>query len=455
MLKQAMQLLSILAVFVCIICTIVADRVPIVISNELSTINKKARLQERQGDVQNVQLFWDGANSTCTNCSYYGGTLYSGSFACDYNDIGNWNHGSRTFPDLIPSGSVVTQVQLIVVGLFNCRYQPEGLSAFFQLNLGLLTEEAVDLPVSPTGCLCPQCVVPVQMSSQYNAAGIEFYNYGGTNALSIIPVGNNTGMCISYVNVSLLYTPAAPTVGIYSPRGGPITGSTLVTVFGAGFSSDVRYYCVFAGAATNATVGNEGLILNCLSPPMILGTVNFTIRIAISGDEVPVGTYQYYAEPQVGYVTPSETVCDGRNVTVVGSGFFDLDRAFKCLWNPSQGNLFGGIINETAVWCETPAGVIGNEILQVSMNGEQSSKNLVVNCVTIPIPIPIRHTWKFPGWAWIVVIFGGATLLVVTILTLSRRCTKKTRRFRRLSIAVFSFKSRWKSKYFCKEDRNV
>lgn len=40
-------------------------------------------------------------------------------------------------------------MHLVVVGLFNCRYQPGGLSAFFQLNLGLLTEEAVALPVTP------------------------------------------------------------------------------------------------------------------------------------------------------------------------------------------------------------------------------------------------------------------------------------------------------------------
>lgn len=99
-------------------------------------------------------------------------------------------------------------------------------------------------------------------------------------------------MCLSYINVSLLYTPAAPTVGIYAPHGGPTNGQTMVTFFGDGFSSgelsfyfvsrkDVRYYCVFSGVATNATVGNDGILLSCLSPPMILGIVNLTIKIGM------------------------------------------------------------------------------------------------------------------------------------------------------------------------------
>lgn len=66
---------------------------------------------------------------------------------------------------------------------------------------------------------------------------------------------------------------------------------------------------MFSGVATNATVGNDGLLLSCLSPPMILGIVNLTIKIgmenfltlfflkysiAISGDEVSAGTFEYY-----------------------------------------------------------------------------------------------------------------------------------------------------------------
>lgn len=53
-------------------------------------------------------------------------------------------------------------------------------------------------------------------------------------------------------------------------------------------------------------------------------------------------TLQVYfpEEPRIDFVTPSIAPCDGRNVTVVGAGFFDLDKAFKCTWSTSVSFIF-------------------------------------------------------------------------------------------------------------------
>lgn len=46
---------------------------------------------------------------------------------------------------------------------------------------------------------------------------------------------------------------ATPQVTLYTPEGGPITGGTLVTIFGSNLQEDIQYQCLFGNQAVNAT----------------------------------------------------------------------------------------------------------------------------------------------------------------------------------------------------------
>jgi len=247
------------------------------------------------------------------------------------------------------------------------------------------------LPVEPKGCICPHCVTSVNVSTGYKASGWGFYNYGGLNTIVLIPSQNETeaGICLSYFEITLSYSPATPQVSIYSPEGGPISGGTLVTIFGSNLQYDIQYQCLFGNQAVNATPAS-GYTLTCISPSMVPGNYTLSVLVVVNGDTVSLPSpYLFYEEPNITMISPFSELCDGnRTVLILGAGFVPLD-SLRCFWGADETPIFGKFINSTAAWCYTPQSV-GVVTVAVSENGQQKTNTLNFICRN-PSPGPL-HT---------------------------------------------------------------
>lgn len=86
-----------------------------------------------------------------------------------------------------------------------------------------------------------------------------------------------------------------------SPRNGPETGGTVITVLGTGFSSDFSFTCAFSQgetkssedgkpATTSSAVVRSSTELTCIAPPVISGTellgqeMQVTVSVDLEGD---------------------------------------------------------------------------------------------------------------------------------------------------------------------------
>jgi len=82
--------------------------------------------------------------------------------------------------------------------------------------------------------------------------------------------------------VQFVYTEGV-VVSAVLPKLGPVTGATVVTVYGSGFSkADSSATCSFGGTATHASVNSDNS-LTCISPPSSTSTVN--LEVSLNGGE--------------------------------------------------------------------------------------------------------------------------------------------------------------------------
>ncbi|MGV9823583.1 IPT/TIG domain-containing protein [Nocardia xishanensis] len=124
--------------------------------------------------------------------------------------------------------------------------------------------------------------------------------------------GTSNGVSYTYVSV-----PAVPTVASIIPSTGPVTGGTLVTLTGTGFTGATA---VSFGAtpATSYFVLSDNLLV-ALSPAGI-GTVQVTVTTA-AGTSTGV-PFTYVPVPTLTSISPnSGPVTGGTTVTLTGTGF--------------------------------------------------------------------------------------------------------------------------------------
>lgn len=131
-----------------------------------------------------------------------------------------------------------------------------------------------------------------------------------------------------------------------SPRSGPDTGGTVVTVFGTGFSRDFRFVCKFqpqeadteAEGATAAVEGSEAIAafmssseLACIAPPVVFR------------DELTQGTeVQVFVDFGSGILTRLPTSAATGNTSSTSFTYFPSLQLSTL--NPSRGPVSGGTI---------------------------------------------------------------------------------------------------------------
>ncbi|MCE0539506.1 IPT/TIG domain-containing protein [Kineosporia rhizophila] len=154
---------------------------------------------------------------------------------------------------------------------------------------------------------------------------------------------------------------AAPVVGDVTPDAGPLTGGTVVTITGSGFTGAtlVRFGSL---PATLVTVSTDGLI-TATAPAQSAGVVDVTVT-APGGTSAtsPADQFRYQGPAVITSITPdSGSVQGGSAVTIRGSGFSGTTQVF-----------FGGVgaqsftvVDDTTITAVTPAGLVGDRSVRL------------------------------------------------------------------------------------------
>lgn len=171
-----------------------------------------------------------------------------------------------------------------------------------------------------------------------------------------------------------------PFVYQITPKIGPTSGNTLVTIIGSNFEDTGYVMCKFGEKLVTGQYINENEI-QCLAPQVEKpGKVH--LSLAIRPDEFSSGAstiYRYYDTPIIDIIEPKCGPERGfTQLSVIGQKFPAEDSEFiKCVFN---GNIFKNVtvINETMLKCDSPSvlngeGINENNIdfytLELSLNG--------------------------------------------------------------------------------------
>jgi len=151
----------------------------------------------------NFTLKYDGGGPICPSCD--GGLLYP-SFACSYNNRGNWTDGIKVFDDPLPLLTVLIGVQLTLVGTFDCQVFSENTSVSITLQ-GYTVVNKFNLPQNYP-CYCGNCAGTATLQSDEEKKGWPNYEYRGNNTLQIFVLENS--ICLSEVRVTLIHDRKIP-----------------------------------------------------------------------------------------------------------------------------------------------------------------------------------------------------------------------------------------------------
>lgn len=141
-----------------------------------------------------------------------------------------------------------------------------------------------------TATITGQTATTVTVVTPAHVAGVAVVSVTG-------PGGTST------VNGSFTYAAPTPTIGSISPVSGPITGGTLVTLTGAGFTGATAVS--FGGSAGTAITVTSPTSLTVTTPAHALGLVDVTVT-APGGTDTLLNAFTYTPPvPTVGSVSPN------------------------------------------------------------------------------------------------------------------------------------------------------
>mmetsp|Transcript_9275 Transcript_9275/g.12770 ORF Transcript_9275/g.12770 Transcript_9275/m.12770 type:complete len:732 (+) Transcript_9275:110-2305(+) len=398
-----------------------------------------------------TRIFWTGGATLCTPTDCLDSNFWNGTYACNYDSLGNWNNGTATFLDpltplkraarmdsmgsngLLSDGSgsdyLVTQIKISVGGRFNCMNLDEGVYAVFSVD-DVPINDVGPLPSSPDGCSCPTCITTYNVTSIAHSSGWPNYVYNGYNTLSIyIPENSQNAMCISYVDVTVIFVPVDPIVYMSLPPWGPVSGGTVVTFFGTNFIPGVTYLCLFGNnsSPTEGVVQNKEL-MTCTTPSSdVVGSVPILLYVVTTSVTINPGiSFQYYLEPTLTQPVPSKGLCDGNATVLIQGANFQNISTMRCLWNSQPQTDPARYINSSFISCTTvEAGSGLSFAIAVSVNGQdRTSGTVTYTCVSADASTS-DDGLKIPGWAWIVIVFAAVVTIVAFLVIGSRRCAQK------------------------------
>jgi hypothetical protein len=201
----------------------------------------------------------------------------------------------------------------------------------------------------------------------WTAADINASNFGCS--LSAV---DNTGLGINalvdYMQITVFYTPPAPTVTGCTPTNGPAPGGNAVTVNGANFVATPTSV-TFGGTAATNIVFSSSTAVTCTAPAHAAGTVNVTVTNPDGQQGTGNNVYTFNPAPTVTGCSPGGgALAGGTSVTVSGNNFVATPTV-----------TFGGVaatsvvfVNSNTVTCVTPAHAAGTVNVTVTNPDNQS-----------------------------------------------------------------------------------
>ena len=190
-------------------------------------------------------------------------------------------------------------------------------------------------------------------------------------------------------------------VNSIEPSFGPVTGNTLVTVYGAHFSNTLLLHCRFGDFSVPVAKFISSNEIKCLSPKREDAT---TLRVSVSNNNhsfAHVGPLFTYLSAQVSAISPS-LGAEGMDTDIIVTGFnFDVpDAQLRCKYDEE---IFEAeLLSPTEVKCKIPATVKrGTLPIQISTNGgvDFTRSNNAQFQVTEPLSIMKMHPVNGPAVA--------------------------------------------------------
>lgn len=187
------------------------------------------------------------------------------------------------------------------------------------------------------------------------------------------------------------------TISNISPKGGPVSGGSNVTITGSGFVNGVSVN-IGGNPCTGLSVVNSTTI-NCVVPSHATGAVTVTVTNPNSQTTSAANFYTYRVPPMINSLAPSSgAVAGGTNVTLTGTGFV-----------AGATVMFGGaqciapIVNSsTSLTCTTPAFPSGTaNVVITNPDGQMSSPSIFTY-----MPMPVVNSVT-PGFG---PVSGGTTI---------------------------------------------
>jgi hypothetical protein len=209
--------------------------------------------------------------------------------------------------------------------------------------------------------------------------------YAGTTLIGTI-VGGATirGMAASV---------AAPVVTGIAPASGPVTGGTVVTLAGSGFSAAPGEMLVMFGGTPAADVTCASSTSCTATSPSGVGTVSVLVAVSgVQSTDTPADDFTYVGPPPVvAQIAPtSGPVAGGTVVTISGSGFST---------GPGGTTVAFGAVAATNVTCAatttcqatSPAGVAGAVDVRVTVAGQTSANTPADDFTYTAPPAPLTY----------------------------------------------------------------
>ncbi|CAM9245753.1 unnamed protein product, partial [Discosporangium mesarthrocarpum] len=170
------------------------------------------------------------------------------------------------------------------------------------------------------------------------------------------------------------YCDRLPEVKTISPRHGPASGGTAVTISGAGFVQGSELQCLFGGENNTAVAGSwmSSSALRCIAPASKIDGQTQAV-VAVSNDGIhfssstSMAVFSYTDPITIQRIHPTWAYTNGNSsFVVIGTNFVETEE-LQCGLQPKEGTGFGRgeivagnaqFLNKTAVLCHTPNGFL-------------------------------------------------------------------------------------------------
>ena len=208
------------------------------------------------------------------------------------------------------------------------------------------------------------------------------------------------------------------TIADITPKGGPVSGGSTVTITGSGFVSGATV--TVGGNPCSGLTVSSSTALNCIVPSHTTGAVTVTVTNPDSQTTSAANFYTYRVPPAISSLAPSSgAVAGGTTVTLVGTGFV-----------AGATVMFGGaqciapIVNSsTSLTCTTPSFPSGTANVVITNPDGQVSNPSIFTYMPMPLVTSVAPNMGPVSGGTTITIIGTGFVSIMDVKIDSLLCT--------------------------------